>query len=155
MTWEQLTDPTFVTNLITSILTLVLGAVAVKQRADMIIAKFKAKEKDQTIEEQAAIIQEQNYEMKMVSNSVSAMVDILNIIAQASKLSTVDKTAVLEKATANKQYIQKMVEDKEARIAELLARGKEVVDGSQEFVSTLTSIGETVLDRYAKETVEQ
>lgn len=155
MTWEQLTDPTFVTNLITSILTLVLGAVAVKQRADMIIAKFKVKQKDQTIEEQAALIQEQNYEMKMVSHSMGTLVDILNMIAQASKLSTVDKTTILEKATANKQYIQKMVEDKEARIAELLKKGKNVVDNSGEIVDVFTSIGETVLDRYAKETVEQ
>lgn len=152
MSYPEWLDPTFVTNIITLIMGLVAVVIVIKQRAQIIIDHFTSKTKDDEIEKQRAENMEQAYELQVVGESLSSMTDMLNLIVQASKMSSEDKLKVMESATQSKQVIQKLIETKQARIAQFKQIVQDVKEDPMQALNVLNDFGGSILEKYSSET---
>lgn len=151
MTFNELMDPKFITDLATIIIFIVAIVYGIKQRAKIIINSIRMEKKDEEIAEKDAMIIEQTGELEVVGQGLNTMNDILNLIVQASKMTPQDKAAIMEMATANKQKVSEYISRKEERIKKILDKTKQIKEDPSQLMSILSETGESILEKYTQE----
>lgn len=155
MTMPEWLDPVFISNAATIVLTFVFLFLSIKQRVKIVIDSLKSIQKDKEIQEKDAIILEQTEEIKVASSAMSSMVDILNMVVQASKMSAVDKAAVMETATRHKTMLIEFAEQKEQRLEEFRLKLKEMRENPVESAQMLATLGGSILEKYTQNAPKQ
>ena len=155
MTYPEWLDPTFITNVMTGVMVFAGVIVVIKQRAKLILNYFKEKEKDEELEKQTAENAELTYELEMVATSLSTIHDTLNMVVQASKMSSEDKLKIMEATTKNKEAIKNLIQAKQERFDRYKETIKDVKQDPMKALELLNDAGSTILEKYTTENTEQ
>jgi hypothetical protein len=137
---SQYFDFTNVSNIINMVFVAALGFLTFKQRAELIIAKFKRKELTMEIEHRDAVSQAMAEELAFLGDTMVAIV-------QASKLDNSDKINIVTKwsrvkenvnATVIGNFVQKAADIKE-NVEDTVKLGKDVISMATDILGNVKS----------------